>query len=117
MPSIEETKSIGLAELINQVKRELLTPEKRRDDPVPLFAVDEIQLELTVSVNREIDGGINIQVLSLGGVTTNEKAQTARVTLKPLLSKEEIVADLRQSNPEVFEQMKRDSKRALTKEL
>jgi hypothetical protein len=36
-------KPIGLTELIYQVKKELLSSESRRGDPVPLFAVEEIQ--------------------------------------------------------------------------
>ena len=53
MPPKDNPKPIGLAELIYQVKRELLNPDIRKDDPVPLFAVDEIELEVAVSISRE----------------------------------------------------------------
>ncbi len=116
MSSNEEVNPIGLTELIYKVKQDLYSKERYSDDPVPLFAVEEVQLELAVSVTRELDGGINIQVLSLGRVTANEKAQTVRVTLKPLLSKEEIVADLRQKRPELFEQIREESQKTMVKE-
>ena len=59
MPAKDEPKSIGLTELIYQVKRELLGSESRQNDPVPLFAVDEIELEVAITVSREGQAGIN----------------------------------------------------------
>ena len=99
MPPKDDPKPIGLAELIYQVKRELLNPDSRTDDPVPLFAVDEIELEVAVTVSREGQAGINIQVLNVGGSASREDAQTVRVKLKPLLSREELLTDLRKRNP------------------
>jgi hypothetical protein len=97
-----ESKPIGLNELIYQVKRELLSAGSRENDPVPLFAVDEIELEVAVTVSREGQAGINIQVLNLGGGASREDAQTVRVRLKPLLTKEELLAELRKRNPGLF---------------
>jgi len=105
MPPAPTAKPIGLTELIYQVKRELLSPESRQGDPVPLFAVEEIQLEVAVSVSREGEAGINIQVLSLGGGVSWQDAQTVRVTLKPLRSREELIAELRQRDPQLFASM------------
>lgn len=104
-----EGKPIGLTELIYQVKRELLSAESRQNDPVPLFAVDEIELELAVTVSREGQAGINIQVLNVGGGATREDAQTVRVTLKPLRSREELIADLKARDPDVFNTMTEES--------
>jgi hypothetical protein len=102
MPPKDNPKPIGLVELIYQVKRELLNPDSRKDDPVPLFAVDEIELELAVSISREGQAGINIQVLNLSGGASREDAQTVRVKLKPLLSREELLAVLQKRNPGLF---------------
>ena len=102
MPPKDDPKPIGLAELIYHVKRELLNPESRTDDPVPLFAVDEIELEVAVSISREGQAGINIQVLNLGGRASRADAQTVRVKLKPLLSREELLAVLQKRNPGLF---------------
>lgn len=113
MSPAPNAKPIGLTELIYQVKRELLSPESRRGDPVPLFAVEEIELEVTVSVSREGEAGINIQVLSLGGGVSREEAQTVRVTLKPLRSREELIAELRQRDPQLFASMADESLKLL----
>jgi hypothetical protein len=112
MPA-QEPKPIGLTELIYQVKRELLSPESRRADPVPLFAVDEIELEIAVSVRREGEAGINIQVLSVGGGMGREDAQTVRVTLRPLRNREQLLADLRERDPELFATMATESLKLL----
>jgi hypothetical protein len=102
MPPRNDPKPIGLSELIYQVKRELLSAGSREDDPVPLFAVDEIELEVAVTVSREGQAGINIQVLNVGGSVSREDAQTVRVRLKPLLSREELLAVLQKRNPDLF---------------
>ena len=102
MPPRNDPKPIGLSELIYQVKRELLSSGSREDDPVPLFAVDEIELEVAVTVSREGQAGINIQVLNVGGSASREDAQTVRVKLKPLLSREELLAVLLKRNPGLF---------------
>ena len=105
MPPKTDPKPIGLAELIFQVKRELLSPAICEADPAPLFAVDEIELELAVSVTREAETGINIQVLSIGGGLAHEDVQTVRVTLRPLRTREELLADLKARDPQRFAEM------------
>jgi len=100
-----DPKPIGLTELIYQVKRELFSSGSRQDDPVPLFAVDEIELEVAVTVSREGQAGINIQVLNLGGGASRADAQTVRVKLKPLRTREELIADLRTRDPQLFDTM------------
>jgi hypothetical protein len=108
-----DPKPIGLTELIYQVKRELLSSESRKDDPVPLFAVDEIELEVAVTLSREGQAGINIQVLNVGGGASREDAQTVRVRLKPLLSREELLAVLQKRNPGLFAAVTEESQALL----
>lgn len=108
-----DPKPIGLAELIDQVKRELLSPAPREADPAPLFAVDEIVLELAVSVTREAEAGINIQVLSIGGGAARADVQTVRVTLRPLRTREELLADLKARDPQRFAEMAEASQHLL----
>jgi hypothetical protein len=108
-----DPKPIGLNELIYQVKRELLNPESRKDDPVPLFAVDEIEIEVAVMISREGQAGINIQVLNVGGGASREDAQTVRVKLKPLLGHEELIAVLRKRDPSLFEAVSEESQSLL----
>jgi Trypsin-co-occurring domain 2 len=105
--------SIGLNELIYQVKRELLCPSPEDVDPVPIFAVDEIQLEIAVTVRKEGQGGINIQVLSVGGAVASEDVHVVRVTLKPLRTREELYADLRAMDPALVEHMTKETLKLL----
>jgi hypothetical protein len=109
MPSKHTPDSIGLTELIYQVKRELLSPDSRRADPIPLFAVEQIELEIAIIVDRTLEGGINIQVLSVGADKSRQDAQTVRVTLRPLRSREELISDLQQQDPQLFEEMTEES--------
>jgi hypothetical protein len=104
-----ESRPIGLTELIYQVKRELLSAESRQNDPVPLFAVDEIELELAVTVSLEGQAGINIHVLNVDSSASREHAQTVRVRLKPLRSREELIADLKARDPDLFTTMTDES--------
>jgi hypothetical protein len=113
MPPKDNPKPIGLAELIYQVKRELLSSDGREEDPVPLFAVDEIELEVAVTVSREGQAGINIQVLNVGGSASREDAQTVRVKLKPLLSREELLAVLQKRDPSLFAAVTEESQSLL----
>jgi hypothetical protein len=43
---------------------------------VPLFAVEEIQIEVAVAVSRSGAGGINIQVFSLGAGVSKTRASS-----------------------------------------
>lgn len=86
------TDSIGLQDLIYQVKHELLTPNRqaRAEDPYPLFAIEKIELEIAVAVKREGRTGLRISVLELGGSISREQGHTVKVTLAPLLAQEEM---------------------------
>jgi len=81
-------EEIGLQELMYQVKKELLALSP--DDPVPLFYVEGVQLELGVIARKEGQAGIKLYVVDIGGGGGQERAQTVRVQLRPLYSREEI---------------------------
>jgi hypothetical protein len=85
-------QDISLQMLIEQVKDELLAPTSGPDYPV--FFVDRVELELNVAISREANGGLKISVLSFGGVeaggsTSRERGHTIKVSLSPILSREE----------------------------
>lgn len=84
-----EDNSIGLAELIEQVKRELLSTENNSETNIPLFSVDDLTLELNVTVRKEGKGGLKLYVVELGGGVAHDAVQKVKVTLTPLLSKQE----------------------------
>jgi len=94
-----EENSIGLAELIEQVKRELLAPSSGETD-IPLLSVDEVELELQVTVKKEAKGGIKIYVLELGGGGSRDDVQKVKVKLSPIVSKETLLSLYKKRHPE-----------------
>lgn len=94
-------ETIGLSELIDKVKQDLLfqasqKPNGKGDIP-PILFVDSVELELQVTVKREGNAGVKIDVLSVGGgqaggAVAQEKVHTVKVTLSPLFEKEQLVA-------------------------
>jgi hypothetical protein len=102
-------KPISLSELIYQVKQDLLRSDIREKDPLPLFAVDEIEIQAVVSISREGEAGVNIQVISIGGGLSRQDTQTVRVLLKPLRTREELLAELKVKDPQLYEQILRES--------
>jgi hypothetical protein len=87
--------SIGLAELIEKVRQELLKPPATAG-ALPLLSIDEIELEIGVTVNKEANAGISIHVVELGAGVRREDVQTVRVRMTPLLDRNERVAILKQ---------------------
>jgi Trypsin-co-occurring domain 2 len=96
---------IGLAELIQQVKQELLTTYPDSENDTPLLCVDSVELELQVTVKKEGGGGVKINVLQFGGgelsgKVSRDDVQKVIVKLSPLLSKEQLLKAYYQKNPE-----------------
>lgn len=89
-----KNEGIGLAELIQQVKRELLLPPDLSDS-APLLSVEEIDLEIGFTVTKKAEAGIHIQVVELGGSGERSDVHTVSVKLTPLLSHEERLTELR----------------------
>lgn len=112
---------IGLQELIYQVKRELLAPNplQRAEDPDPLFFVEKVELEIAVKVQKEGNGNIKLSVLSFadlsaGGSVSQERGHVVKVSLAPLLPKEEILAGLLRE-PETLKRIQTKQKQAFSK--
>lgn len=87
------TQEISLQKLIDQVKKELLAPSKSPD--YPLLFIDKVELELAVAITQGRGGEIGISVLeTLSGKVQSDSSQryshTVRLTLTPILSREEI---------------------------
>ncbi|NEO57797.1 MAG: hypothetical protein F6K54_34920 [Okeania sp. SIO3B5] len=86
-----DNESIGLAELIEKVKAELLNPAK---NPRFLF-VDNVELELQVVVRKDAKTGLKIDVLGIGGAKVGadveqRNIQRVKVSLSPVFTKEEL---------------------------
>lgn len=80
---------IGLAELIERVKHELLSTNIEAEKTIPIFSIDEVVLELQVIVRKEGKAGLQIHVVEFGGGAGRDDVQNVKVTLTPLLSKED----------------------------
>jgi hypothetical protein len=97
---VAEESTIGLAELIEQVKRELLAPSLEGETDIPLLSVDEVELELQVTVKKDVKGGIKIYVLELGGGGSRDDVQKVKVKLSPIVNKEILLGLYKKRHPE-----------------
>lgn len=91
---------IGLAELIKQVKYELTYTDPDQAQEPPVFWVDAVELELQVTVKRDAKAGIKVYVLEAGGSSSRDDVQKVKVSLTPLLSKEEGRKVYQEKSPE-----------------
>ncbi|WP_414618914.1 trypco2 family protein [Calothrix sp. CCY 0018] len=102
---MSEQNLIGLSELIEQVKQELLTTSPENEKDIPLLSVDSVELELQVTVKNEGKAGIKIYVLELGGGNSQDDVQKVKVTLSPLLNKEQMLAIYKKKYPERWNEL------------
>jgi len=114
------SSEIGLAELIQLVKQELLTTYPTSKDDTSILNVDSVELELQVTVKKEGKGGVKINILQFGGGelsggASRDDVQKVRVKLSPLLSKEQILKAYYQKNPEKWQKFLETTVDALTK--
>ena len=97
------SESIGLAELIQQVKQELLTPPEDENN-IPFLSVESLELELQVTVKKEGKGGIKIHVLDIGGGGSRDDVQKVKIKLSPLVNKETLLKIYYKNNPERWQE-------------
>ncbi|NEN95360.1 MAG: hypothetical protein F6K50_07400 [Moorea sp. SIO3I7] len=97
---MSEENTIGLTELIEQVKQELLITSPDQEPDIPLLSVDSVELELQVTVKKEAKGGVKIYVLDLGGGGSRDDVQKVKVKLSPLVSKETLLKIYRKRYPD-----------------
>ncbi len=105
--------SFSLKSLIEAAKKDLM--QASQDDSNPLFFVEKLDIEVAVRITQEAKGGVNIQILELGGGQSSEKANKIKLSLSPILNRDEKRALLQQKNPEIWEQIESASITALTK--
>lgn len=90
-----------LHQLIEEVKRELLTPTRAstREELYPFLFVDEVELEVNVAVTNTLSdsGRLTLYVVEAGleGEKSQQQGHTVKVKLSPLITKEEMRARLR----------------------
>jgi hypothetical protein len=121
----DENNEIGLAELLNQVKQELLAASilasigksegSLQPTEIPLFAYGNVELELQITIKKDAKGGLKISVFELGGGASRDDVQKIKVTLEPLFTKEQLLDILEKQNPKFLEYIKRHVPYATTK--
>ncbi|MCC2695847.1 trypco2 family protein [Nodularia sp. LEGE 04288] len=122
---MSDENQIGLAELLKQVKQELLEASvlssfKEGKDgllqstDIPLFAYGNIELELQVTVKKEGSAGVNAGPglklfvnVDLKGGGSRDDVQKIKVTLEPLFTKQQLLDILEKQNPKYLESIKR----------
>ncbi|MEO1431772.1 MAG: trypco2 family protein [Cyanobacteria bacterium J06633_8] len=102
---MSEQNLIGLSELIEQVKQELLTKSPENENDIPLLSVDSVELELQVTVKNEGKAGIKLYVLELGGGNSQDDVQKVKVKLSPLLNKEQMLGIYKKKYPQRWNEL------------
>ncbi|PSB33918.1 trypco2 family protein [Stenomitos frigidus] len=87
---------IGLAELIQQVKQELLATVPGKTKEAPILLVSSVEVEVQVTVKREGKAGIKIDVVAvgggeLGGGLSRDEVHKVKITLSPLFDRERLL--------------------------
>lgn len=86
----DENKPIGLAEMIDSLRQELLEAQVKASGSAIVFEVENIDLELKVNVERttKVGGGVGIKFWVVNADTKGEQADTTSTvqTIKLSLS-------------------------------
>lgn len=116
------TKRITLNHLIEQIRQDLLTPPRATssDDLYPFLFVDEIELEVTVTISSDKSAGGKLTVYVVegdaSGSTSNEQSHTVRLKLSPLIEKPEMASILKKDE-RLWEKIIGTTKRAVNKDI
>lgn len=107
--------NIKLNELITWVKQEILSAERLKNDPAPLFIIDEVTLEINFTVSGKADGRIELMVAQAGGVVKEERVQKATIHMKSIIPSEELLGELKEKHEKVYRRIYQESVVALLK--
>ncbi len=117
------TDELTLQTLIEKVKEDLFSPYKgaklEGKSVYPLFLVDEVELELTVTISYSNEAGLKVNILQTveAGVTGGAEAgqtHTIKVKMSPILSREEL-RELLDDDTRLMAGIREASRAALTK--
>lgn len=101
---------VTLQQLIDQVKKELIP---KFDEPnKPLFLVEKVEIQVAVKITHEGNGGINLQVINIGGGVSKDFSNTITISLTPIIPPEQLRQLL---DSELMRQVTRETKRRLVK--
>ena len=112
---MDTKKKIKLSELINWVKQEIIAAGRLEDEPGPLFAIDEVTLEVKFLVSGEIGADYNLVVVQADGSVKEERVQKATIHMKALIPPEELAEELRKGHPKAYRKIFLESAAVLLK--
>lgn len=75
---------IGLSQAIETLRQELSDAQASGRDGEVRFALETVDLELSVAVTKDANGKVGWKILEAGGSVGTERTQTIRLSLKPL---------------------------------
>lgn len=106
----------SLSDLIYWVKQELLSEEANKKDPVPLFAIDEIMVEVNFVVDATVKSGVSIfKVVEFGSEIGGQAVQKATIKMSPIIKREQIIDRLKDSSPEIMKVVEENTYKAILK--
>ncbi len=112
----EFTKPVSLSDLIYWVKQELLSEEAKKKDPVPLFTIDEVTVEVNFVADAKVKAGVTIfKVVELGGEVGGQAVQKATIKMSPIIKREQIISKLQDADPEIMKIIEEDTYKAIFK--
>lgn len=77
---------IGLSQAIETLRLELSEAQASGREGEVRFALETVDLELSVAVTKDANGKVGWKILEAGGSVGTERTQTIRLSLKPLSS-------------------------------
>ncbi len=80
---------LSLEEFIYQVKQELLEAQNKHEGEFAYFNLQNVEIEVSVAVNREGSGKVNIYVAELGADVARELTHTVKLSFNIVTSESE----------------------------
>ncbi len=112
---IDNKKTIKLHELISWVKKEIRLADLAENDPAPLFAIDEVTLEVNFVLGGEGAGTFDMVVVKADTKVTEERVQKATIHLKSLIPAERLSEMLEKDHSQAYQRIVNESIRVLLK--
>lgn len=112
---MDNKNTIKLSDLITWVKQEIRAAERTEDDPAPLFAIDEVTLEVNFMLEGETAGKFNMVVVKADGIVSEQRVQKATIHMKAIVSPERLAEDLEKNHPKTYKRVLFESASVLLK--
>lgn len=112
---LDNKNTVKLSDLIHWVKQEILSDEAKKNDPVPLFVIDEVTVEVNFVLAGEGSGNFEAVIVKAGAKVTEERVQKATVRMKSLVPHEKLVAKFAEEHPLLIKKIESDTMKALLK--